>query len=311
MAEPIVPHVSRGVAASVSANLVDEQMRGPTAAVASTPPRLPSFLPLLPGATHAMSNIAIGYPFDTMKTRLQLQLHSGMLSCAKDLFHSDGPLAFYRGCAMPLTSLICKRPLEFAAFEWFNKSFSEIHGASFLGGCLAGFIGALMGCPFSVVKIQMQASGRDAYRRTPDAILAVYRSRGVLGFYHGLSASIVMQVPYATMYLGTYGALRERVPKVPWATALAGGTASIITWTTLQPLDTIRTVIQATAVRTRSGVLQSHEREATAWAAQCRRVIQQRGFLGLWAGWGPVALRAFPTSGFSMVAYEWVRSITA
>lgn len=235
-----------------------------------------------------------------MKTRLQLKLHDGVISGVKDLVGKNGALVLYRGCAMPLASLVCKRPFEFAAWEAFNKRYKDLPGKSFVGGCLAGCIGSLMGNPFSVVKIQMQARGKDVHRNTLEAIKAVWRSRGFLGFYHGLTASVIMQVPYASVYLGTYGYFRDTLPKQAWGTAAAGSLASIITWTSLQPLDCIRTTIQASALK------EDGHRNAK-WLATARQILTDRGIRGLWAGWTPVALRAIPTSGLSMVAYETTR----
>ncbi|CAE8587444.1 unnamed protein product [Polarella glacialis] len=255
---------------------------------------------LLPGAAHAVTMVAVGYPFDTVKTRLMLRLSPGMLECARDVIRTNGALGFYRGCAMPLASLVSKRPFEFAVFEWFNARFENKPGVSFLGGCIAGAIGAVAGCPFSVVRVQMQASSKEVHTNSARAILAVWNSRGLLGFYHGLGASVLMQAPYATVYLGTYGQLRETLPKSGLSTALSGGAASLMTCTLLQPLDTVRTLIQARAIG---------PQEKVSWMTQARMVVQERGPLGLWAGWGPSALRSLPTSAASMLVYEKARSL--
>jgi len=266
---------------------------------------------LLPGAAHAVTMVAVGYPFDTVKTRLQLRLHTTMVSCCQELVRNEGPLALYRGAAMPLASLVSKRPFEFAAFEWLNGRFREIFGKNFLGGfaassvagSVAGLLGAFIGCPFSVVKIQMQASGREVHATTCSAILTIWKSTGPLGFYRGLNASMIMQVPFAACYLGTYGKLRDTLPKKPLWTAVAGGAASLATCTMLQPLDTVRTMIQASATR-------SVEPKSLSWWPLVQQVVQERGALALWAGWGPAALRSLPTSAASMLVYEWCRGLT-
>lgn len=261
-----------------------------------------AILKLVPGAAHAVTMVAVGYPFDTVKTRLMLGLHTGMISCIRSTIQTNGPFALYRGCAMPLASMMCKRPFEFAFYEWFKARFNGIPGISFIGGGIAGLIGTFVGCPFSVVRIQMQASSREVHSNCVNAIRAVWSSRGLKGFYQGISASVLMQVPYATVYLGMYGELRERLPKEAWCTAFAGGAASLTTCSLLQPFDTVRTLIQAQAVRPK-------EEGTTSWRDQARQVVQTRGVIGLWAGWRPSALRALPTSAASMLVYEKVRSL--
>mmetsp|Transcript_44551 Transcript_44551/g.123398 ORF Transcript_44551/g.123398 Transcript_44551/m.123398 type:complete len:289 (+) Transcript_44551:87-953(+) len=257
-------------------------------------------LTLLPGAVHSTSMVAMGHPFDTVKTRLQLKMHTSMVRCVLEAAKTDGLLSLYRGATMPLLQLACKRPFEFAAFEWFNARYRGRPGSSFGGGCLAGVVAAVLGCPFSVVKIQMQSRGREVHANSFQAVANVWRKAGAIAFYRGLKASVITKVPFSTLYLGMYGELRQAIPRTSWSPALAGGVASIVTWTLLQPLDTICTQIQSTVLRENA--------VARTWTGQVKHVVQTRGVLGLWAGWGPVALRALPTSAVAMLAYEWARS---
>eukprot|EP00933_Yihiella_yeosuensis_P078666 TRINITY_DN9039_c0_g1_i2.p1 TRINITY_DN9039_c0_g1~~TRINITY_DN9039_c0_g1_i2.p1 ORF type:complete len:307 (-),score=39.98 TRINITY_DN9039_c0_g1_i2:495-1352(-) len=275
---------------------------GPNAGGALSSAIVQPILKLLPGVAHAATMIAVGYPFDTVKTRVMLQIHPSMLSCIREMAAKDGFLSLYRGCAMPLASLVCKRPFEFAFFEAFKEQFPNQSGGSWIGGCFAGAVGTVIGCPFSVIRIQMQASSSEVHSNSFRAIAAVWNARGFTGFYHGFAASVVMQVPCATLYLGTYGELRERLPKKAWSTALAGGVASLSVCTFLQPLDTVRTLIQVKAI-------EAKDQPSSSWWATARQVVQERGFFGLWAGWRPSAIRAIPTSAASMLAYESIRSV--
>ena len=184
---------------------------------------------MLPGAAFACCNIFVGYPFDTVKTRLQLQLHPssrwgidfvprnrwslfwrffffrgivvsliqfliavdlkkwkvpGRMKKRKLLYHGFGwsprwingiaaiygnhpcptvrhclqelgrggafalQSSLYRGASLPLLCLLLKQPVEFAAFE--------CSSGSYYGGLLAGFMGALISCPFNMAKIWVQ-----------------------------------------------------------------------------------------------------------------------------------------------------------
>lgn len=273
--------------------------------LAIVPPQLPPMrerclsvaAPFLPGAAQAFTNVAVGYPFDTLKTQLQLQMHRSLAGCLRAVWSNRlGLVTLYRGAAVPLVSLVVKRPFEFAVFELFNSN--KRSSAPFLGGCLAGVTAAILGCPFSVVKIQMQSTAKSVHSTSSKAAFKVWKSAGAMGFYRGLKASVIMQVPFATMYLGLYGNLREELPKTTWGPALAGGVASLATWSLLQPLDTLRTVTQA-------GVLRH---EPAGWTHHLKIIVHERGVLGLWNGWVPVALRAFPTSALSMFVYEKVRA---
>eukprot|EP00928_Gymnodinium_smaydae_P100331 TRINITY_DN9820_c0_g1_i1.p1 TRINITY_DN9820_c0_g1~~TRINITY_DN9820_c0_g1_i1.p1 ORF type:complete len:273 (+),score=36.74 TRINITY_DN9820_c0_g1_i1:96-914(+) len=257
--------------------------------------------PFLPGAAHAVATVAVGAPFETVKTRLQVGMYESPWACVRATVRQEGPLALYRGALMPLASLVTKRPVEFAAFEWCNAAMGDRTKGPFAGGFVAGVISALMGCPFNVVKVQMQASRKDTYKNCLEAGMDVWRSRGPLGFYRGLSASLMFSLPATTFYLGTYGSLRERLPKSAWSPAVAGVIASLSMWTVMLPLDNVRTNIQSASVR--------EVGRPEAWLAIFARLRRTRGLAGLWAGWSAVALRAPASSACSMLAYEQVRSI--
>merc|ERR1711957_287912 len=100
--------------------------------------------------------------------------------------------ALYRGAWMPLVSLVAKRPCEFAAFEWCNKRYGKKGKGPIVGGFVAGIIAACMGCPFNVVKVQMQAHRKDIYRHTWQAVTEVWQQGGPLGFYRGFGATLIM-----------------------------------------------------------------------------------------------------------------------
>eukprot|EP00928_Gymnodinium_smaydae_P029991 TRINITY_DN22426_c0_g3_i1.p1 TRINITY_DN22426_c0_g3~~TRINITY_DN22426_c0_g3_i1.p1 ORF type:complete len:276 (+),score=41.94 TRINITY_DN22426_c0_g3_i1:73-900(+) len=261
-----------------------------------------ALLPLLPGVAHSVTIIAVGHPFDTLKTRLQLRLHSSMSSCVWHMLQEQGIRGFYRGAAMPLTQLVVKRPFEFAIWEWFNATFRGKAYAPALGGIVAGMTSSVIGCPFSVIKIQLQANSKDVHTGVAEAVTAVWNTRGPLGFYRGFLVSVSKETPFATVYLGTYGNLRETLPKTSWSPAVAGAAASMVTWTILLPLDTLKTVIQAR-------VLQETRSESAF--RQFKSIVRERGVLGLWAGWAPVAIRSLPSSASAMLAYEWARKLAA
>merc|ERR1712232_742121 len=120
------------------------------------------------------------------------------------------------------------------------------------------------------------------------------------GFYRGFFVSVCKETPFASVYLGSYGNLREMLPKTNWSPAVAGGAASMITWTILLPLDTLKTVIQAR-------VLQDCNPESVR--QHLKSITRERGIGALWAGWAPVALRSLPSSAAAMLAYEWTRNL--
>ena len=75
-------------------------------------------LGLAPGVAHPVSTVAIGHPFDTVKTRLQTRMHgSSAVDSVRATMSREGFRALYRQCAMPGLARATKRPVEFTVFE--------------------------------------------------------------------------------------------------------------------------------------------------------------------------------------------------
>ncbi|CAD7939387.1 unnamed protein product [Amoebophrya sp. A25] len=241
----------------------------------------------LPGAAHAATTIAIGYPFDTLKTRLQTGMYihqstgaaisstttvgcnaaataaggtsaiapvgggfyvGNIVRLLRQSVRHEGLLFLYKGCAVPITSLLLKRPMEFFVYETLNDSRP---GSYFTNGALSAVGGSLLGCPFNIVKIRVQNS---TSLTIPAALREVSRQRPFcLGFFQGLPLQLAFSVPSAGIYLGLYGKLREAllvendglVKSRGVAGGLAGVCSSLLMWSLLMPIDTLRTHVQA------------------------------------------------------------------
>jgi len=261
---------------------------------------------MLPGAAFACCNIFVGYPFDTVKTRLQLQLHPSSRHCLQELGRGGAfalQSSLYRGASLPLLCLLLKQPVEFAAFE--------CSSGSYYGGLLAGLMGALISCPFNMAKIWVQCKPAGSRQGEPagEPVLQLLRTfagrspdqatKATLpAMRQAIKASIAFQIPYTTSFLGTYGTLREMMPesRSPIHTATAGASAALFTWAVVLPLDVLRTRVQARAMAF-SGQAPS------GLVSELMSVVRSHGVKGLWAGWAPISIRAVSAS-LSMTAYE-------
>ena len=110
---------------------------------------------ILPSLANVASNIALGYPFDTVKIRLQSGKYKDYKSCLKDIYTNAGLKGFYRGSTMPMVLYGILRPLEFQAYETCKKKIPGWKGP-FAGGIITGFISSLISCPTHLLKIKMQ-----------------------------------------------------------------------------------------------------------------------------------------------------------
>ncbi|KAJ1936058.1 hypothetical protein FBU59_005180, partial [Linderina macrospora] len=127
--------------------------------------------------TAAVTGILAGYPFDTLKTRMQTHHYSSLLTCLRKSLAEEGILGLYRGFLPPLLTTSAAKSLSFSVFEgtkqWLRDhdpakgkqtivpdfqrtTLGSVALTAAMSGSVAGTTIAVMCCPLELVKIQMQ-----------------------------------------------------------------------------------------------------------------------------------------------------------
>ena len=172
----------------------------------------------LPGASTGITKILIGYPFETIKVRKQLNI---------PLTHNV--LNYYKGCSIPLVSSVIKRSIQLNIYESFKKD------STYFAGGISGLISSIIMNPFNIIKVNIQSN---KYNKIRD-ILYNYR-KIQKGFY----INIIRDTLFSTYYLGTYGYLKNNLPDKPIYYSVSSMIAGSSVWVFLIPFDYIRTNIQ-------------------------------------------------------------------
>jgi hypothetical protein len=232
----------------------------------------------LPGAVASVASLSIGYPFCTIKTRLQSGKFDKLFDCIKQR-------TLYRGIAAPLTTALIVRPMEFAIFE---KTRSQIGNLN--AGIVAGLAAGVIGSPIHFTKVNIQTHGHPIGQ----FIRNTYQTQGLSGFYKGYPLNILTSGVYGGIYLGVYGKLRDIMTDSHLVYFSIGGLSSLITVALVFPLDIARTRVLTS--QDRLGMIE-------CW----RSILEKRGILGLWRGILPVCVKTFPSSAVGMMTYEFVR----
>mmetsp|Transcript_72008 Transcript_72008/g.135828 ORF Transcript_72008/g.135828 Transcript_72008/m.135828 type:complete len:349 (-) Transcript_72008:234-1280(-) len=235
---------------------------------AATPPIWQS---LVAGSAGGFFNTVVGHPLDTVKVRLQMgnktALWGGLYAGVGSRMAGVVPdwIACYSGYTLG-------KRIEYPL--WVPSSV-----CSFAAGCIAGFMGGLVLCPFDAVKITAQSRGMS----TRQAVNFL----GPKGLFSGFGATMVWSVPsQGVFYLAYDNALRQRHDHSFTSCVVAGGLAGCAEWALVLPLDTVKTRVQ-------SGTSPDF---LTAFS-DIRRLHGAKGF---YRGFGPVMLRAFPASGAAL-----------
>jgi len=275
---------------------------------------------------HSLAGAAAGtmehcamYPVDTIKTHLQASrsMHMGTVLTARSLVNLYGFGGLFRGIGAVLMGAVPAHALSFTAYENLKlilRAHQEDASGElkFIRNSLAGIGATLVHdaviTPMDVVKQKMQLRAVP-YRSIFHCAQVVLRQEGVSALYAGYTTTFCMNIPYATVYYGTYESLktlfsRRRGKGVsntydPFAHVLSGAGAGISAAAITTPMDVAKTRLQ-----TRSD---SHQ-HYNGMLRTLRDIWQVEGWRGLTRGMVPRMVFHSSSAAIMWTTYEAVKA---
>lgn len=100
----------------------------------------------IPGAVAGLTSAILGYPFDTIKTRMQVNNYGNSKNIFFNTIKNVGFFSLYRGISAPLITTTLKHSYQYYLFEEMKKrQFNP-----YISGSIAGISGSIIGCPMHV-----------------------------------------------------------------------------------------------------------------------------------------------------------------
>lgn len=212
-------------------------------------------------------------------------------------------------------------------------------------GALGGLLLSVVVAPTDLVKCRVQDG---QYAGPREAVADIYRRDGARGFTRGALATLAREIPGNAIFFATYELAQSAFPRWtrvpgaggeadedddsaatanhrasdPAATAnhrasasasasayyaqeslaavTCGGIAGSAFWLTMLPVDYAKTRIQ---------IARRGDPDDASVLGLMARTFRERGVRGLYAGAGPVLLRAFPTNAVQFLAWEAARQV--
>ncbi|PKI79327.1 hypothetical protein CRG98_000272 [Punica granatum] len=170
------------------------------------------------------------YPIDTIKTRLQAGLYSGL----------TGNLAG----VLPASALFVGvyEPTKQKLLRMLPENLSAV--AHLTAGAIGGIAASLIRVPTEVVKQRMQTG---QFKSAPDAVRLILSKEGFKGFYAGYGSFLLRDLPFDAVQFCIYEQLRigyrvaaQRDLNDP-ENAIIGAFAGALTGAITTPLDVIKT----------------------------------------------------------------------
>ncbi|XP_051157389.1 mitoferrin-1-like [Leptopilina boulardi] len=172
------------------------------------------FNPLIYGTAGCAATFihdAVMNPAEVVKQRLQMynSPYRNIMSCILHVYKSEGIIAFYRSYTTQLTMNVPLQSIHFIAYELSQSFTNPRHEynplAHVVSGAMAGAASAAATTPLDVCKTLLntqQAGVRP--QGMIEAFKMVYRLKGVSGYFRGLNARILSQMPGAAICWSTY-----------------------------------------------------------------------------------------------------------
>lgn len=129
--------------------------------------KIRSYSNVIAASIAGCTTVIAGFPFDSIKTRMQTYSYDSFLDCARQTVRREGVAGLFRGLTSPLLGFTSGRTLSFAVYDnskqWITNHCDEEYSyqarntlASFAGGGIAGMAVSVISSPLELIKIQRQ-----------------------------------------------------------------------------------------------------------------------------------------------------------
>ncbi|KAJ3373817.1 hypothetical protein GGF31_008702 [Allomyces arbusculus] len=244
------------------------------------------------------------FPLDTIKTRLQSPAGFNASGGFRGIF--SGLLPAVVGSAPGAAAFFVTYEYVKAVAQTWRPHGAQDPAVHMLAASLGEVSACVVRVPTEVVKQRLQAN---QYASTADAVRAIIRHEGVLGFYRGYLSTVLREIPFTCVqfplyeYFKRYAAYRRRqATPDPLDAALCGSVSGGIAAAVTTPLDVIKTRVM---LATRAG-------SATPYVgviATFRDILRNEGPKALFRGIGPRTLWISVGGFIFLGAYEKAKTV--
>lgn len=263
----------------------------------------------------------LGFPLDSIKTRMQTTSNGSALGVTRLIFKEGGLMSFYRGVGSPLAALTVLNIMNFSSYSYFRTALgvsdSKLNEGSFeprvgLAAAMVGPIAAFVSTPFEMVKVQMQLDAKQMptrrYKNSLHAAYLIFKQEGISTLYRAHIVNSLREVAFLSTYFLVYEHTKsilapngKQTSTSRMGIAISGGLAGSIGWFLSFPLDSVKANIQGASI--------SDKTRSVNTFVVAKQLLKTKGLRGLYSGVGPSIARAFIVSASRFSVYEAVIDI--
>ncbi|XP_030129358.1 mitochondrial ornithine transporter 1 isoform X2 [Taeniopygia guttata] len=251
-------------------------------------------------------------------------MYKGLVDCFVKIYKQVGFRGFYKGTAPALIANIAENSVLFMCYGFCQQIVRRIVGVdrktklsdlqNAAAGSFASAFATLALCPTELVKCRLQAmhemqlSGKiiQGHNTVWSVVKGVIQKDGPLGFYRGLSSTLLREVPGYFFFFGGYelsrtffasGRSKDELGPIPLL--LSGGFGGSCLWIAVYPVDCVKSRIQVLSMAGKQ----------TGFMRTFVTVVRTEGVLALYSGLTPTMIRAFVANAALFLAYEYSRKL--
>ncbi|VVC98735.1 unnamed protein product [Leptidea sinapis] len=187
------------------------------------------------GAIAGVMEHCVMYPLDSVKTRMQslrsahngivkqrLQMlnspYRGVWECARHVYRAEGARAFYRSYGTQVAMNVPFQAVHFVTYEWWQSRLNPTRtynpSAHLTAGACAGALAAASTTPLDVCKTVLNTQEQRGAEGLSAAASMILRTYGPRGFFRGVTARVLYQMPAAAICWLTYETLKHALTVV-------------------------------------------------------------------------------------------------
>ena len=282
--------------------------------------------PYIAGGSGAIFSSMCIQPIDLIKVRLQVASTTmegkvSGLSIAKSVIKNEGVKGLFSGMSAAVMRQAVYGTAKIGIHDSFSQSLKKMNGGrpipfyqKTLCAMSAGAIAAVIGNPFDLALVRMEADGCapvDQRRGYKNAIQAVYRigkEEGVATLWRGSVPMVCRAIAMNVGMLASYDQIKEMIAPYTgtgvanhmWASA---ATSFICSFTAL-PFDMMKTKLMNMHRNPKTGLYPYKN----LWDCGVK-IVRQDGFFGLWRGYWTFYARTAPHAMITLLAKDAFTSL--
>lgn len=272
---------------------------------------------MLAGALAGISEHAVMFPVDSIKTRMQVfatspvAVYTGVGNAFTRISATEGMRALWRGVGSVVVGAGPAHAIHFGTLEAVKElAGGNEAGNQYLATSLAGASATIASDafmnPFDVIKQRMQLH-KSEYRTVLTCAKTIYRNEGLSAFYISYPTTLAISIPFNaiqfTVYEHVKRFLNPRGEYSPGTHMTAGAVAGAVAAAVTTPLDVAKTILQ-----TRGSATDPEIRNVRGMSDAMKIIWKKDGLKGFARGLTPRVLTIMPSTALCWLSYEFFKA---